>query len=105
MFHIRLHEPPLLLRTRVARDIAGPGAGGVVVVVGPLGEVVGELEPGQVGGGVLEVDDDELLMLVGGLEERGLLVIGADAEDVAVLGLGVLVSRFRFVPRSVRADE
>jgi hypothetical protein len=58
-----------------------------VVVVGPLGEVVCELEAGHVGGGVLKVDDDELLVLVGGLQEGGVLVVRAEAEDVAVLGL------------------
>jgi hypothetical protein len=49
--------------------------------------VVCELEAGHVGGGVLKVDDDELLVLVGGLQEGGLLVVRAEAEDVAVLGL------------------
>ena len=49
--------------------------------------MVGELEPREVGRGVLEVDDDELLVLVGGLEERGGLVVGEDAEDVAILSL------------------
>jgi hypothetical protein len=84
---IRLDEAVLLLGRRVQRRVAGVGAGRVVVVVGPLGEVVCEFQPRRVGGGVLEVDDDELLVLVGGLEERGFLVVWADAEDVAVLCL------------------
>ena len=91
MVDVGFHEAALLVRGRVARRVAGVRAGRVVVVVGPLGEVVCELEAGQVGGGVLEVDDDELLVLVGGLEEGGFLVVGADAEDVAVLGLGEMV--------------
>lgn len=90
---VGLDEAALLLEGRVAARVAAPGRGGVVVVVGPLGEVVGELQAGRVGGGVLEVDDDELLVLVGGLEERRLLVVGADAEDVSVLSLGMVSLR------------
>lgn len=88
MVDVGLDGAALFLRGGVARRVAGVGTGGVVVVVGPFGEVVGELESGKVGRGVLEVDDDELLVLVGGLEERGGLVVGEDAEDVAVLSLG-----------------
>jgi hypothetical protein len=87
MVDVGFDEAALLVWGRVAGGVAGVGAGGVVVVVGPLGEVFCELEAGQVGGGVLKVDDDELLVLVGGLQEGGLLVVRAEAEDVAVLGL------------------
>ena len=87
MVDVRLHGTALFLGRGVARCVTGVGAGGVVVVVGPFGEVVCEFETREVSGGVLEVDDHELFVFVGGLEERGGLVVGADAEDVAVLGL------------------
>ncbi len=48
----------LLLRSRIAARMAGIGCYGVMVVVRPLGEVVGKLQADDVGGGVLEVDDD-----------------------------------------------
>ena len=85
---ISAHEAGLFLDGRVFRHVTGERVERVVVVVGPFGEVVCEFEAWQVGGGVLEVDDHELFVLVGGLEERGFLVVGADAEDVAVLCLG-----------------
>lgn len=69
MVDVTPDEPVLLLRRRVHRRVAHVGRRGVVVVVRPLGKVVGELERRQVGARVLEVDDDELLVLVGGLEE------------------------------------
>lgn len=71
----------------VALGAAGVGRRRVVVVVGPFGKVIGELKAGQIGGGVFEVDDDELLVLVLGLKEGRLLVIWANTKDVSVLGL------------------
>ena len=59
-----------------------------MVVVAPFGEVVGEFESAGVGGGVFEVDDDELFVLVCGEEERG-FTCGLQAEEVAVLGVVV----------------
>ncbi len=87
MVHVRFDGAALFLGRGVAGRVAGVGAGGVVVVVGPFGEVVCEFEAGEVGGGVLEVDYYELFVFVGGLEEGGGLIVGADAEDVAVLSL------------------
>jgi hypothetical protein len=85
--YVRPDEAVLLLGGGIRGCVAGVGSNGVVVVVCPLREVVCELEPREVSARVLEVDDDELLMFVRGLEERGLFVVGPDAEDVAVLGL------------------
>ena len=87
MVDVSLDEAVLLLRRRVQLRVARIGGGVRVVVVTPLREVVGELETRDVGRGVLEVDDDELLVLVGRLQKRRLLVIGPLAEDVAVLCL------------------
>ena len=87
MLDVRPEEPALLLFGGVEGGVARVRGGRVVVVVRPLGEVVGELEPGRVGARVLEVDDDQLLVLVGRVEEGRFLVVRADAEDVAVLGL------------------
>lgn len=69
MVDVGLEISVLLLRGRVSRGLAEvcPNIG--VVVVCPLDEVVCELVAGQVSGGVFEVDDDELLVLIGGLEE------------------------------------
>lgn len=92
MVDVRLDEAVLLLGGGVFGGVAGVWDCGVMVVVGPFGEVVGELEAGGVGGGVLKVDDDELPVFVRRLEERGFLVVGADSEDVAVLGLEAGVS-------------
>lgn len=38
-----------------------------MVIVCPLRKVVGKLETWQVGSGVLEIDDNQLLMLIFGL--------------------------------------
>ena len=67
---VGVDEAALLFEVRVACWIAGVRCDGGVVVVHPLGEVVGELETGRVGCCVLKVDDDQLLVLVGRLEER-----------------------------------
>ena len=87
MIHVRLDGAALFLGRGVARGVTGVRAGRVVVVVGPLGEVVCEFETREVGGRVLEVDYHELFVFVCGLEEGGGLVVWEDAEDVAVLGL------------------
>lgn len=87
MLHIGLDETALLLGCGVALSIAGIRGGRVMVIVRPLGEMVGELKPWQVGGSILKVDDDELLMFIFGLQEGRLLVVWADAENVAVLCL------------------
>lgn len=49
--------------------------------------MVCELVTRQVRAGVLKVDDDELLVLVGRLQQGRLLVIWAETQDVAVLSL------------------
>ena len=71
MHDIGADEAALFFWARVAGRVAGVGLGGVVVVVAPFGEVVGEFHAGCVGRGVLEVDDDELAVLVVGEEEGG----------------------------------
>lgn len=88
MVKIRFDEAVLLLRDGVVvLDATGIRGRGVMVVVGPLGEVVGELEPRQIGRGIFKVDDNELLVLVLGLQKGRTLVIRADAQNVAVLCL------------------
>jgi hypothetical protein len=84
---VGLEETPLLIDARVALGAAGPWREWVMVVIRPLREVVGKLEPRYIGSRVLKVNDDELLVLVGWLEKGRLLVVGLEAEDVAVLGL------------------
>lgn len=58
-----------------------------MVVVGPFGEVICKFEPREVGACVFKVDDDELFVFVFGLKQGRLLIIGTDAEDVAILCL------------------
>lgn len=64
--------------------------------------MVCEFKTWSVGVGVLEVDDDELLVLVRGQEERR-LASGFQAEDVAVLRL--LVSARRPYNLSVEVSQ
>ena len=79
-------EAVLFFWAWVAGCVAGVGLRGVVVVVAPFGEVVGEFHAGCVGRGVLEVDDDKLAMFVVGEEERR-LAGGLEAQKVAILSL------------------
>lgn len=88
MVQVGFDEAILLLRRGVAAlGAAGVGGGRVVIVVGPLGEVVCEFEPWQVGRGIFKIDDNELFVFILGLQEGRSLVVGADAEDIAVLSL------------------
>lgn len=70
MVHVGLDEPPLLLEGRVLVRVANVRCNGIMVVVGPFGKVIGKLQAGQVRSGVFEIDDDQLLVLVGGLQQR-----------------------------------
>ena len=54
---------------------------------GPFGKMVGEFHTYGVGSGVLKVNNNKLFVLVGGLEERGLLIVRLETENVAVLCL------------------
>ncbi len=74
MLDVRPEEPALLLLGGVEGRVARVRGGRVVVVVRPLGEVVGELESRRVRARVLEVDDDQLLVLVGRVEEGAVTV-------------------------------
>jgi hypothetical protein len=85
--NVGLEEAALLVGVGVTLRVAGPWTSLVVVVVRPLREVVREFVTQQVRTGVLKVDDDELLMLIGRLQQGRLLVIRAETQDVAVLSL------------------
>lgn len=87
MIDICLEETALFIGVRVAAFVTTVRRSSVVVVVGPFRKVVGELIAGNVGTGVFEIDDNKLLVLVGGLKQRGLLVFGAEAQDISILGL------------------
>ncbi len=67
MIEICLDESILLLAGRVSARMAGVRDDGVMVVIHPLDKVVGELEAAHIGCSILEVNDNELLVLVGWL--------------------------------------
>jgi len=84
--YVGANEAVLLFGSGVEGCVAEPGHLLVVVVVAPFGKVVGELEARGVCIGVLEVDNDQLLVRVGG-QEKGRCARRQKTEDVAVLGL------------------
>lgn len=79
-------EAVLLLGRRVGVCVALPCSVWVVVVVAPLGEVVGEFEAGRVCTRILKVDDYELLVRVRWQQQRR-CPRGQQPQNVAVLGL------------------
>ena len=87
MIDIRLQEAVLFLRGRVVACIAHVGKCLIMVVVAPFVEVIGKLKASNIGGRVLEVNHDELLVFVGGLQQGRLLVVWPLAKDVSVLRL------------------
>lgn len=91
MADVGAQEAVLFFGGGVDVGVAAPGGGGVVVVVAPFGEVVGELQAGRVGVRVFKVDDDELLVRIGGQQERR-CARGQKTEDVSVLSLNFVSS-------------
>lgn len=70
MVEVGFDEAVLLLGCGIAAlGAAGVRGSCVVVVVSPFGEVIGEFESRQVGRGVFKVNDDELFVLILGLQE------------------------------------
>ena len=66
--HVCFEESPLLIRSRICCSIACIRLQGIVVVVGPLGKVVGKFKSSGVRSCVLEINDNELFVLVLGLQ-------------------------------------
>lgn len=65
MVDVGFDEAALFFFGGVVLGVAGVGSNRVVVVVAPFCEVICEFEAAGVGGGVFEVDDDELFVGVG----------------------------------------
>jgi hypothetical protein len=84
--HVSADKSVLLFGGGVEGRVAEPGCFLIVVVVAPFCKVVGELEAGGVRVGVLEVNDNELLVCVRRQEKRR-RARGQETEDVTVLGL------------------
>lgn len=78
MLDICLDEASLLFGSWVSLMATGVRADGIVVVVRPLSKVIGKFQAGYVGGGIFKVNDDQLLVLVGCLEQGGLFIIWLD---------------------------
>lgn len=86
MIEVGADEAALLFRSWVDFCVTGVRLDGIGIVVAPLGKMVGKLAPTSVGRGVLEVDNDELLVRVFRLEQRR-LCRRQKAQNVAVLCL------------------
>ena len=104
MLDVGFEEAVLFGGIGIAVGIAGVGTSGGVVVVAPFGlvigqkwkankgatyKVVGKFEAAYVGGGVFEVNDDELFVLIGWEKERG-FAAWFESEEVAVLSLDIV---------------
>lgn len=87
MVNISFDESTLLLGRGILGGVASMGVDWMMVVVSPLGEMIGEFQPRGVGRGVLEVDDHQLLVFIRRLKEWRFLVVGKDAKNVAILCL------------------
>lgn len=70
MIDVSPDETTLLVGGGIPLLVARPWHCGVMVIVRPFVEVVGEFEATRVRACILEVDDDELLVLVGRLKKR-----------------------------------
>ena len=86
--HVGLEVAVLFLCLGVPSRIEEMRADAGVVIVHPLGEVIGELIAGHIGRRILKINDDELLVLVGGPKEWGLFIIWLEAQNIAILRLG-----------------
>lgn len=86
--YIALQEAPLLFGSGVSMGMAEVRSG-VMVVVCPLNELIGEVVSWEVGPSVLEVDDNQLLVFVRRLQQRRFCIVGLEAKNVSVLGLEV----------------
>jgi len=67
MVDVGFDETVLLFGRGILGRVAGEGGGGVVIVVAPLGKMIGKLETYDICGGILEVDYNELFVFVGWL--------------------------------------
>ncbi len=79
MVDIGLDEAPLLGQGGVECGVTGVGTDRIMVVVRPLRKVIRKLVASRVGARVLKVNDDQLLVLVGGPQQRGLVIVWLDA--------------------------
>lgn len=93
MVDIGFYEAALFFFRRVVVCITGVRRNGVMIIIAPFCEVICELETRGVGGGVFEVDDDELFVGVS-WEEKGRFAGRFEAEDIAVLCLVLSVHTF-----------
>lgn len=87
MLDISLQEDLLLVRSRIPTSVAGKRSNRIVIVVSPLGEVIGKLNAWRVRAGIFEINDDKLLVLVGRLQQRRLLVVWGNSKNVSILRL------------------
>jgi hypothetical protein len=69
MLYVGPDKAPLFIWSRVIRRIDRPRPLGVMVIVTPLRKMIGKFKAWEIGACIFEVDDNELLVLVLGVEE------------------------------------
>ncbi len=80
-------EATLLLGSWVFAGVATMWRYRVMVVVRPFRKVIRKLKSRRIGSRILEINYDELLVFVGGLQKRRLLIIWPDPQNIAILSL------------------
>ena len=69
MIDISLDKTTLFIRRGISSHVARPGRRSIVVIVCPLVEMIGKFKTTSVGSRIFKIDDDELLVFVGGLKK------------------------------------
>ena len=79
MFHIRLNESVLLFDSRVSIRFAAVWLIRIVIVVSPFGEMVSKFSARDVGSCIFEIDDHQLLVDIGRLDQWRFLIVQLDS--------------------------
>lgn len=69
MIDVGPDKPALLVNVGILGGVANMRVPRVMIVVCPFGEMVGKLKSWNVGTGILKINNNQLLVLVGGLKK------------------------------------
>ena len=69
VINIGRDEAALLVRVWIEIRVTGVGICGIMIIVRPLRKVISELVTSHVGARIFKVNDDQLLVLVGGFQQ------------------------------------